>query len=176
VSETADAFVPLTFAPGEAYQFDWSHEIFVMDGLTTIVKVAHLRLCHSRIVFMRTYPALELAGRGADEGVDHQLAVHFVHPGFAPQQVRRDHYLWGTRRDVIGGDASLAPDKKINDVSTVVTVAALSGAISALRSPRIRGRRSASPHSLDNLATTSVRRALSVCSTRTRRWSRSSTC
>src|SRR5712692_11676014 len=24
---TAAAFVPLTFAPGEAYQFDWSHEI-----------------------------------------------------------------------------------------------------------------------------------------------------
>ena len=24
---TADAYIPLTFAPGEAYQFDWSHEI-----------------------------------------------------------------------------------------------------------------------------------------------------
>src|ERR1700728_612505 len=46
-SATADAFVPLTFAPGEAYQFDWSHEIVVMDGVTTILKVAHLRLCHS---------------------------------------------------------------------------------------------------------------------------------
>src|SRR5271166_6233494 len=34
--------------PGEAYQFDWSHEIVVMDGVTTIVKVAHVRLCHSR--------------------------------------------------------------------------------------------------------------------------------
>jgi hypothetical protein len=53
VNETADAFVPLTFAPGEAYQFDSSHEIVVMDGLTTIVKVAHLRLCHSRMMFPR---------------------------------------------------------------------------------------------------------------------------
>src|ERR1700734_695533 len=53
---TADAFVPLTFAPGEAYQFDWSHEIVVMDGVTTIVKVAHLRLCHSRMMFVRVYP------------------------------------------------------------------------------------------------------------------------
>ena len=26
-STTADAYVPLSFAPGEAYQFDWSHEI-----------------------------------------------------------------------------------------------------------------------------------------------------
>ena len=55
-SATADAFVPLTFAPGEAYQFDWSHEIVVMDGVTTIVKVAHLRLCHSRMMLVRAYP------------------------------------------------------------------------------------------------------------------------
>ena len=55
-SATADAFVPLTFAPGEAYQFDWSHEIVVMDGVTTILKVAHLRLCHSRMMFVRVYP------------------------------------------------------------------------------------------------------------------------
>jgi transposase len=55
-SETASAFVPLTFAPGEAYQFDWSHEIVVMDGVTMIVKVAHVRLCHSRMMFVRAYP------------------------------------------------------------------------------------------------------------------------
>src|SRR3984885_10811774 len=29
-SQTASAYVPLSFAPGEAYQFDWSHEIVVM--------------------------------------------------------------------------------------------------------------------------------------------------
>jgi hypothetical protein len=33
-SQMADAYVPLTFAPGEAYQFDWSHEIVVMKGET----------------------------------------------------------------------------------------------------------------------------------------------
>ncbi|WP_269844501.1 hypothetical protein [Acidimangrovimonas sediminis] len=36
--------MPLTFDPGEAYQFDWSHEIVVIDGTTTTVKVAHVRL------------------------------------------------------------------------------------------------------------------------------------
>ena len=51
-----EAYVPLTFAPGEAYQFDWSHEIVVMDGVTTTVKVAHVRLCHSRMMFVRAYP------------------------------------------------------------------------------------------------------------------------
>src|SRR5262249_21593641 len=55
-STTASAFVPLTFAPGEAYQFDWSHKIVVMNGVTTIVKAAHLRLCHSRMMFVRAHP------------------------------------------------------------------------------------------------------------------------
>ncbi len=56
-SETASAFVPLSFAPGEAYQFDWSHEIVLLGGVTTAVKVAHVRLCHSRMMFVRAYPA-----------------------------------------------------------------------------------------------------------------------
>src|SRR6202795_1734863 len=55
-SQTASAYVPLSFAPGEAYQFDWSHEIVVMDGATTTLKVAHVRLCHSRMMFVRAYP------------------------------------------------------------------------------------------------------------------------
>jgi len=46
----------LSFAPGEAYQFDWSHEIVVINGATTQVKVAHVRLCHSRMLFVRAYP------------------------------------------------------------------------------------------------------------------------
>jgi transposase len=52
---TAVAYVPLLFAPGEAYQFDWSHEIVVLDGVTTTVKVAQVRLCHSRMPFVRAY-------------------------------------------------------------------------------------------------------------------------
>ena len=52
----AAAYVPLTFAPGEAYQFDWSHEIVLMKGLPMTVKVAHVRLCHSRMMFVRAYP------------------------------------------------------------------------------------------------------------------------
>jgi transposase len=52
----AQAYVPLAFAPGEAYQFDWSHEIVVLNGATVTVKVAHMRLCHSRMPFVRAYP------------------------------------------------------------------------------------------------------------------------
>ncbi len=50
------SYVPLEFAPGEAYQFDWSHEVVVLNRVTTRVKVAHLRLCHSRMPFVRAYP------------------------------------------------------------------------------------------------------------------------
>lgn len=55
-SVTAEAYVPLYYAPGEAYQFDWSHEIVVQNGVTTTVKVAHVRLCNSRMMYVRAYP------------------------------------------------------------------------------------------------------------------------
>jgi transposase len=55
-ASTAEAYVPLSFAPGEAYQFDWSHEIVLINGVTVKVKVAHMRLCHSRMPFVRAYP------------------------------------------------------------------------------------------------------------------------
>ena len=52
---TAEAYVPLVFAPGEAYQFDWSHEVVRLNGVTVTVKVAHMRLCCSRMPFVRAY-------------------------------------------------------------------------------------------------------------------------
>jgi transposase len=52
----AEAYVPLSFAPGEAFQFDWSHEVVLIGGTTVTVKVAHVRLCHSRMLFVRAYP------------------------------------------------------------------------------------------------------------------------
>jgi transposase len=53
---SSGAFVPLSFAPGEAYQFDWSHEVVVIGGATVTVKVTQVRLCHSRMPFVRAYP------------------------------------------------------------------------------------------------------------------------
>jgi transposase len=55
-STAVAAFVPLSFAPGEAYQFDWSHEVVLMNGAAVTIKVAHMRLCHSRMPFVRAYP------------------------------------------------------------------------------------------------------------------------
>jgi transposase len=52
----AVAFVPLVFRPGEAFQFDWSHEDVEIDGKPMRVKAAHVRLCASRAVYVRVYP------------------------------------------------------------------------------------------------------------------------
>lgn len=52
----APAFIPLTFRPGEAYQFDWSHEDVEIAGKPMRVKVAHVRLCASRAIYVRAYP------------------------------------------------------------------------------------------------------------------------
>jgi hypothetical protein len=61
--------VPLTFAPGEAYQFDWNHEIVVLNGTTVRVELARARLCHSLMMFVRAYPRktqeMVLDGQGA---------------------------------------------------------------------------------------------------------------
>jgi transposase len=50
------AFVPLAFAPGAKYQFDWSHEVVELGGVLQTVKVAHFRLCYSRRPFIVAYP------------------------------------------------------------------------------------------------------------------------
>lgn len=50
-------FIPLSFAAGEAFQFDWSTEHVVLGGQTTKLKVAHVRLSHSRKFYVRAYPS-----------------------------------------------------------------------------------------------------------------------
>ena len=50
------AFVPLSFAPGEVCQFDWSHEQIELAGVMQTIKVAHFRLAFSRQMFVAAYP------------------------------------------------------------------------------------------------------------------------
>ena len=52
----SQAYVPLSFDPGEAYQFDWSHEYARLAGATTRVKAAHMRLCYSRMQLVQIFP------------------------------------------------------------------------------------------------------------------------
>jgi transposase len=49
-------FIPLSFAPAEAFQFDWSHEQVELAGMPATVKVAHIRLCYSRLFLCIAYP------------------------------------------------------------------------------------------------------------------------
>ena len=49
------AFIPLTFPPGDAFQFDWSEDWAVIDGTRTKLQVAHVKLCHSLAFFVKAY-------------------------------------------------------------------------------------------------------------------------
>ena len=50
------AFVPLRFAPGEAFQFDWGEDYAVIGGLKTKLQVAYFKFSYSRAFFLRAYP------------------------------------------------------------------------------------------------------------------------
>lgn len=50
-----NTFIPLCFAPGEAFQFDWSEDFAVINGTNTKLQVAHFRLAYSRAFVMRAY-------------------------------------------------------------------------------------------------------------------------
>ena len=50
------AYVPLSFSPGEVCQFDWSHEHVELGGVMQTIKVAHFRLTFSRQMFVVAYP------------------------------------------------------------------------------------------------------------------------
>ncbi|MFV0280859.1 MAG: IS21 family transposase [Rhodoblastus sp.] len=50
------AFVPLTFMPGEAFQFDWSEDWAIIAGERTKLQVAHVKLSYSRAFILRAYP------------------------------------------------------------------------------------------------------------------------
>jgi hypothetical protein len=49
--------VPLKFALGEAFQFDWSEEGLVIGGVWRKLLVAHLKLCASRAFVLVAYPS-----------------------------------------------------------------------------------------------------------------------
>lgn len=56
VRSAKGAYVPLSFSPGEAFQFDWSEDYAVINGRSTKLQVAHFKLSHSRAFILRAYP------------------------------------------------------------------------------------------------------------------------
>ena len=107
-------FIPLIFSPGEAYQFDWSYEVVDLGGRSTDIKVAHLRLAHSRVflavaylresqemVFDAHWRAFSLWGGVPRRGIYDNLktAVDLIFSGKARRYNRRfeqmaSHYLF----------------------------------------------------------------------------------
>jgi transposase len=111
--EVGRVFIPLVFAPGEAYQFDWSYETVELAGQVQAVKVAHLRLAYSRVflavaylreaqemVFDAHWRAFQLWGGVPRRGIYDNLktAVDLIFAGKQRQYNRRflqmaSHYL-----------------------------------------------------------------------------------
>jgi transposase len=54
---STNAFVPLHFELGEAFQFDWSEEGLVVGGIYYRMQVSHLKLCASRAFWLVAYPS-----------------------------------------------------------------------------------------------------------------------
>jgi transposase len=48
-------FVPLVFAPGEAFQFDWSEDWALIGGERIKLQAAHTKLSHSKAFVVRAY-------------------------------------------------------------------------------------------------------------------------
>lgn len=59
-SGLGSAFVPLDFAKGEAFQFDWSEELVELGGVCHKLQVAQVRLCYSRMRFCAAFLRQEL--------------------------------------------------------------------------------------------------------------------
>jgi transposase len=55
-SALAQVFIPLAFAPGEAYQFDFSEEEVEIAGAVLRGKVAQFKLCYSGMPLAGAYP------------------------------------------------------------------------------------------------------------------------
>ena len=53
---SSGTYVPLSFAPGEAFQFDWSEDWVVLGGKSTKLQIAQFKLCNSRAFYLRAYP------------------------------------------------------------------------------------------------------------------------
>lgn len=83
--KVTEAFVPMVFFPGDACQFDWSHEQVELAGVMQTVKVAHFRLSYSRQMFVAAYP------RETQEMVFDAHVKAFAFFGGVPERVIYDN-------------------------------------------------------------------------------------
>jgi len=100
-----EAFVPLSFEWGEAFQFDWSDEGLVIGGVYRKLQLAHMKLCASRAFWLTAYP-----------GQGHEMLFDAHARGFAALGVaRRGIYdNMKTAVDKVGRGKARAVNERFN--------------------------------------------------------------
>lgn len=100
-----EAFVPLAFEWGEAFQFDWSDEGLVIGGVYRKLQLAHMKLCASRAFWLTAYP-----------GQGHEMLFDAHARGFAALGVaRRGIYdNMKTAVDKVGRGKARAVNERFN--------------------------------------------------------------
>lgn len=100
------AFIPLTFPPGDAFQFDWSEDWAVINGVRLKLQVAHVKLCHSRAFFVKAYRqqthemlfdaherAFALFGGIPERGIYDNMKTVVDHVGHGKERRLNDRFL-----------------------------------------------------------------------------------
>ncbi len=98
------AYVPLQFALGEAFQFDWSEERLVIGRIWRKILAAHLKLCASRAFVVQAYPRPYLFGVASPD-VDAALCRSGIGPALSPDR-HRPRALCRVRRRHPGASCS----------------------------------------------------------------------
>ena len=88
--KTPHAFVPLQFALGEAFQFDWSEEGLVIGGIYHRMQVSHMKLCASRAFWLVAYP-----GQGHEMLFDAHARAFAAFGGVPQRGIYDNMWTWG---------------------------------------------------------------------------------
>jgi hypothetical protein len=122
----AHAYVPMSFAPVEAYQFDSSHETITLQGLPLTVKAAHMKLSHSRMPFVRVYcrETQELVFDEYRISVTKQILSRELRAlGYRKLSARLRHHRHGNNPPINPSPSSHAPPLSSKKPSTSSTFA-----------------------------------------------------
>ena len=100
-SNPAEVFIPLDFGPGAAAQFDWGEVKAVIGGQLTVLNLAVMQLCNSRISYARAYPS---------QKQELLFDIHrraFEHFGGVPRRVIYDNLKTAVKKILKGNHRNL---------------------------------------------------------------------
>jgi hypothetical protein len=80
-------FVPLSFAPGEAFQFDWSEDWTIINRVRTKLQVAHFTVSASRAFLIWAYLLQTCEMLFDAHGRDHRQAGEWLSSGPVPPKL-----------------------------------------------------------------------------------------